>query len=135
MRQHLNIFKILKCKTNIKCKTNLEIKCDLKTFNDSFLCIRRWVSFLNKQQPRGWVFCQQDNLNSINLEFGFKLSNPPVNWSVHLCWFQIEFGAKRRTRPDFYIEFRFFSQLNHRGDLLAVNHWRRHWYLRFMSTH
>lgn len=33
MRQHLNLFKILKCKKKIKCKTNLEIKCDLKTFS------------------------------------------------------------------------------------------------------
>lgn len=56
MRQHLNIFKILKCKTKIKCKTNLEIKCALKTFNDSFSLYQALGIFSKQATTKGLSF-------------------------------------------------------------------------------
>lgn len=56
MRQHLNLFKILKCKKKIKCKTNLEIKCDLKTFNDSFSLYQALGIFSKQATTKGLSF-------------------------------------------------------------------------------
>lgn len=55
MRQHLNLFKILKCKKK-KCKTNLEIKCDLKTFNDSFSLYQALGIFSEQATTKGLSF-------------------------------------------------------------------------------
>lgn len=53
MRQHLNLFKILKCKEK---KTNLEIKCDLKTFNDSFSLYQALGIFSEQATTKGLSF-------------------------------------------------------------------------------